>query len=240
MPIPDLGTYCVGLTVTPQDLAVMFPGGASLAAQLPDLGFPDPMQLSKQLMAEANAALAPLTPVFNLIDVVLALHQAVKAIPDAISHLDPSQIADALPDVARKAGKLLPLVPQLSVPLMVVGLVDTLLAFLGGLSAQLRAIVDHQARIQRAADRAAQLRSAQLQVVVGCAREQIDAQMTSLGQSFGALNRLVALVNMFADLAGLPSIPVFQDLGADAAAALQPLDVLVHQLETFRAAIPIR
>jgi hypothetical protein len=239
MPIPDLATYCVALNVTPQNLSVTFPGGASLSAQLPDLGFPDPMQLSKQLMAEANAALAPLTPVFNLIDVVLALYQAVKAIPDAISHLDPGKITDALPDVARKASKLLPLVPQLSVPLMVVGLIDTLLAFLGGLSAQLRALVDHQARIQRAADRAAQLGSAQLQVVVGCARDQVDAQMTSLAQSFGALNQLVALVNVSAELAGLPGIPALPELGADAADALQPLDDVVHLLQTFRAAIPV-
>jgi hypothetical protein len=92
------------------------------------------MELSKQLMAQANAALAPLVPVFNVIDTVLALFQAVKAIPDAITHLDPTKITDALPDVAQKASKLLAIVPQLSVPLMIVGLIDVLLAFLGGLS----------------------------------------------------------------------------------------------------------
>jgi hypothetical protein len=239
MPIPDLGTFCVALTVSAQDLRVTFPGGASLAAHLPDLGFPDPMQLSTQLMAEANAALAPLAPVFSIIDVVLALYKAVQAIPDAISHLDPSQIADALPDVGRKASKLLPLVPQLSVPLMVVGLVDTVLMFLDGLTGQLRAVIDQQARIQRAADRATQLGNAQLQVVVGCARDQIEAQMTSLAASFGALNQLVALITVFAELAGLPALPDLSSLGADAQAALAQLNDLVHTLQTFRAAIPV-
>src|SRR5678815_2803995 len=142
MPIPDLKSICVELTVQPHSLSVTFPGGASLDAELPDVGVPDPMELSKQLLAQANAALAPLGPVFNLIDVALALFNAVKTIPDAISHLDPSKISDALPDLAEKAGKLAPLVPQLSVPLMVVGLIDTLLAFLGGLAGQLRALID--------------------------------------------------------------------------------------------------
>src|SRR6185503_4768861 len=41
----------------------------------------DPMQLSKLLLVQANAALAPFGPVFNLIDVALTLFNAVKAIP---------------------------------------------------------------------------------------------------------------------------------------------------------------
>ena len=90
MPLPNLEDSCVELTVTPQNLSLTFPGGAALAAQLPD-----PMQLSKQLMAQANAALAPLVPVFNVIDTVLALFQAVKAIPDAITSLAPTKITDA-------------------------------------------------------------------------------------------------------------------------------------------------
>jgi hypothetical protein len=103
MQLPNLEDLCVELTVTPQNLSLTFPGGAALDAQLPDIGIPDPMELSKQLMAQANAALAPLVPVFNVIDTVLALFQAVKAIPDAITHLDPTKITDALPDVAQKA-----------------------------------------------------------------------------------------------------------------------------------------
>src|ERR1044071_8208187 len=165
MPIPDLTSICVELTVQPQSLSVICPGGSSLDAELPDVGVPDPMELSKQLLAQANAALAPLGPVFNLIDVALALFNAVKAIPDAISHLDPSKITDALPDLANKAARVAAIVPQLSVPLMILGLIDTLLSFLGGLSGQLRAIIDQQARIQKAENRAAELGNAQLQAV---------------------------------------------------------------------------
>jgi len=238
MPIPNLEDLCVQLAVTPQSLQVTFPGGAALDAQLPDIGIPDPMELSKQLMAQANAALAPLTPVFNIIDVALALHKAVKAIPDAIKSLDPGKISDALPDLERKAGKLLQLVPQLSVPLMIVGLIDVLLSFLGGLAGQLRAIIDQQVRIQHAENRAAELGNAQLLVVVGCAREYVDAQMHSLAESVAPVNRLIALINVFAELAGLGPLPDLSDLGRDAQAALKPLDEVVRVLKEIRAAIP--
>jgi hypothetical protein len=239
MPLPDLEPLCVELTVTPQQLSVTFPGGATLAPELPDLGIPDPLQLSKQLLGQANTALAPLAPVFNLIDVALALFNAVKAIPDAISHLNPSKITDALPELAGKAAKLLPLVPQLSVPLMIVGLIDTLLAFLGGLAGQLRALIDQQVRIQKAENRAAELGNVQLQGVVDCSKHHVAAQLQSLSELVAPVNRLIALVNVFAQLAGLGPLPDLSSLGSDAAAALQPLEDTIQALQQIRAAIPV-
>ena len=239
MPIPDLKSICVELTVQPQRLSVTFPGGASLDAELPEIGVPDPMELSKQLLAQANAALAPLGPVFNLIDVALALFNAVKAIPDAISHLDPSKITDALPDLTSKAARIAAIVPQLSVPLMIIGLIDALLAFLGGLSGQLRAIIDQQVRIQRAENRAAELGNAQLQAVADCSRHQASAQLQNLAESVAPVNRLIALINVFAQLAGLGPLPDLSNLGTDAAAALQGLDDTVRALQEFRSTIPV-
>jgi hypothetical protein len=239
MPLPNLEDICVELTVTPQNLSLTFPGGAALAAQLPDIGIPDPMELSKQLMAQANAALAPLVPVFNIIDTVLALFQAVKAIPDAITHLDPTKIADALPDVAQKAAKLLAIVPQLSVPLMIVGLIDVLLAFLGGLSGQIRALIDQQVRIQHAENRATELGNAQLQTVVDCSQGHVAAQLQSLAESTAPVNRLIALINVFTELVGLGPLPDLSNLGSDAEAALKPLDDTVKVLTDLRAAIPV-
>lgn len=239
MPIPDLETLCVELAVTPQRLSIAFPGGASLDPELPDLGVADPVQLSKQLLAQANAALAPLGPVFNLVDLALALVKAVNAIPDAISHLDPSEITDALPELAQKASKLLALVPQASVPRMIVGLIDTLLAYLGGLAGQLRALIDQQVRIQKAEDRAAEFGNAQLQAVADCSKHHVAAQLQSLSESVTPVNRLIALVNVFAQLAGLGPLPELPSLGSDAAASLQLLEGAVQALQRIRDAIPV-
>jgi hypothetical protein len=240
MPLPDLSVACIEIKVGKQDLCVTFPGGAEMCVQMPSVSVPDPSELSKQLMAQANAALAPLMPVFNIIDAVLALFNCVKAIPDALGPPpDPSKLAKCLPDVAKKVSKLLKLIPQLSVPLMIVGLIDVLLAFLEGVRGQLKAVIAAQVRIAAAATRAAELGNVQLSTIVDCANANIDAQMKNLGESAAPVNRLIGVINLFVELAGLPKLPDLSNLGNDAQAALGVLDPLVDQLKAARSAIPV-
>jgi len=135
---------------------VTFPGGAELGTQVP--GAPDPTEVAKGLLAQANAALAPLGPIFNTIDVIVAIFKLIKTIPDALGPPpDLSAIAQLVPDIAEKVDELLPLIPQLSVPVLVAGILDTLLFYLEGLRDQLVAIIAAQARITAAAARAAEL-----------------------------------------------------------------------------------
>lgn len=239
MPLPNLSNVCVEIKAAPQSLSLTFPGGAEMNVQLPDPGIPDPMQLAKQLMAQANAAMAPLVPVFNIIDTVIALFKAVKAVPDAITSLNPGKIIETIPDVTKKASKLLKLVPQLSVPLMIVGLVDVLLMFLDGVTGQLKALIQQQVRIQQAATRAAELGNTQLQVVVDCANANVGAQMQNLAEGAAPVNRLIALINIFMELIGLPKLPDLSNLGSDAAAALKPIEDMVKLLKDIRATIPV-
>ena len=240
MPLPDLSVACIEIKVGKQDLCVTFPGGAEMCVQMPSVSVPDPSELSKQLMAQANAALAPLMPVFNIIDTVIALFNCVKAIPDALGPPpDPSKLAKCLPDVAKKVSKLLKLIPQLSVPLMIVGLIDVLLAFLEGVRGQIKAVIAAQVCIAAAATRAAELGNVQLSTIVDCANANIDAQMKNLGESAAPVNRLIGVINLFVELAGLPKLPDLSNLGNDAQAALGVLDPLVDQLKAARSAIPV-
>jgi hypothetical protein len=239
MPIPDLSAECVRLQASKQDLSITFPGGAELNVQVPSIGFPDPSEIAKQAMAQASAVLASLVPLFNILDVALALFATVKSIPEAIISLDPGKILESIPDLVKKVSKLLRLVPQLSVPFMILCLIDVLLAYLDGLSGQLRAVIDQEVRIQNAATRAAKLGSAELQVVVDCAKENLAAQMQDLAAGAAPVNRLIALVNIFSQLVGLPQIPDLSDLGSDAEAALAPLEEAVKTLKGIRSAIPV-
>lgn len=237
MPLPDLSTVCIDLKVTPHELCVTFPGGAEVCVQIP--GVPDPTEVSKQLLAQANAALAPLVPVFNIIDAIIALFNCVKAIPDALGPPpDPSKLADCIPDLAKKIDQLLKLIPQLSIPLLIAGLIDVLLFYLEGLRGQLQAIIAAQLRIAAAATRAAELGNVQLRTVVDCAEASMDAYLQNLNEGMKPLNRLVALLNLFLQLAGLPPIPDLKNLGDDAEAALAPLDAAIESLKTVRAGLP--
>ena len=239
MPLPDVETLCVHLAVTGQAMTVTFPGGAELSPQLASLGVADPAEVAKQLLGQANAALAPLVPIFDLIDVVMALVNAVKAIPDAISHLNPGKVTQALPDVGRTASKLLRLVPQVSVPVMVAGLVDVVLALLEGLAGQLRAMMEQEGRTARAAARAAELGNAQLATVVACSTTQLRVQMENLGESLRPVSRLLALVGLFSEIVGLPAPPQIDQLGTEPGAAMSRLEDITHALTAARRAVPV-
>ena len=237
MPLPDLSTVCIDLKMTSQELCITFPGGAEMCVQIP--GVPDPTDVSKQLLAQANAALTPLVPVFNIIDAILALFKCVKAIPDSLGPPpDPTKLAECIPDLAEKIDKLLKLIPQLSIPVLIAGLIDVILFYLEGLRGQLKAIIAAQVRIAAAATRAAELGNVQLRTVVDCANASMDAYLQNLNEGMKPLNRLVGLLNLFLQLAGLPPIPDLANLGDDAEAALTPLDLVIQQLQTARAALP--
>lgn len=237
MPLPDLSEVCIDLKVTSQELCVTFPGGAEMCVQIP--GVPDPTDVSKQLLAQANAALAPLVPVFDIIDAIIALFKCVKAIPDSLGPPpDPTKLAECIPDLAEKIDKLLKLIPQLSIPVLIAGLIDVLLFYLEGLRGQLEAIIAHQARLLAAATRAAELGNVQLRTVVDCANASMDAYLQNLNEGMKPFNRLVALLNLFLQLAGLSPIPDFKNLGDDAEAALAPLDAVIDSLKTVRAGLP--
>jgi hypothetical protein len=202
-------------------------------------GVPDPTDVSKQLLAQANAALAPLAPVFNIVDAIIALFNCVKAIPDSLGPPpDPTKLAECIPDLAEKIDKLLKLIPQLSIPVLIAGLIDVLLFYLQGFRGQLEAIIAHQARLLAAATRAAKLGNVQLRTVVDCANTSMDAYLQNLNEGMKPLNRLVALLNLFLQLAGLSPIPDFKNLGDDAEAALAPLDAVIDSLKTIRAGLP--
>jgi hypothetical protein len=237
MPLPDLSTVCIDLKVASQELCITFPGGAEMCVQVP--GVPDPTDVSKQLLAQANAALAPLVPIFNIVDAILALFNCVKAIPDSLGPPpDPTKLAECIPDLAKKIDQLLKLIPQLSIPVLIAGLIDVLLFYLQGFRGQLQAVIAHQARLLAAATRAAELGNVQLRTVVDCATGQMDAYLQNLNEGMKPLNRLVGLLNLFLQLAGLPPIPDFKNLGDDAEAALAPLDAVIDSLKTVRAGLP--
>ena len=85
---------------------------------------PDPQRLTLpggvsiehlELVEVIQPALTPLMPFFDILETVLALFDAVKAVPDTIGPPpDPTALAEALQKVAEKVVSLLRLVPQLS------------------------------------------------------------------------------------------------------------------------------
>ncbi|MCC5318655.1 hypothetical protein LMP57_13505, partial [Staphylococcus aureus] len=57
----------------PATLELPFPGGVTLIAALPNSIVPNSSELARQMFAQVNSALAPLMPIFNVLDAITTL-----------------------------------------------------------------------------------------------------------------------------------------------------------------------
>jgi hypothetical protein len=248
MPLPSPSDACIELDINTgldvrlnidlggldlSGLNITFPGGVNLSA-LAGLKVPNPGDLTGKFLGEVNAALMPLVPLFDLIDLLLTF----KAIFDAVLSLNPPKIAAKIDAMLPKLDKFKLMIPQLSIPILLKGIVSVLLLFVIGFRAQLQAIIDAQARIDLSGARATALGSLDLQVAVDCAQASLDLQFQAMGNGAAPLNRLIGLLNLLAGLAGLPEVPTLDDLGESAEAALAPIDALISALRALYVAIP--
>ncbi len=211
---------------------------------------PDPQRLTLpggvsiehlELVEVIQPALTPLMPLFDILETVLALFDAVKAVPETIGPPpDPTALAEALQKVAEKIVGLLRLVPQLSLPFTIVGLVDLILHTLSEARDILVALQARAEALGAADERARELGDAQLLEIVECARANIEQEAANLGKRLGALGTLIGILNLFTSMIGAPEVPDLSSLSGESLdAVVEPLDALVDVLTAVRSAVPL-
>jgi len=229
---------CPTINVSPQGLLIRTPGGGELSVMSPIIN-PTGLQVAKPLLGQVNAALSPLIPVFNIIDAVLSVQDCIKAVPKAITSLSPKPISDCISDLAKKTAKLANLVPQLSVPLMIVDIIDAFLSTLNGIIDELEAIVVQEAKIAAASTAASQPGNESLAAIVQCSTAVVAQQKQGLSAGLGPLNSLIGVLNLFLELIGFEALPDLADLPEDSQDAIDGLRSAVELLEKIRDAIPV-
>ena len=233
--LPDLAPLCVQLQPS-SPLCVRFPGGVKVCATV-GLEFGDIAAITRSLFAAINSSLTPLNPFFDMIDVVKAILDCIQAIPDLIGPPpDPGKLLDCIPTLIQKIAVLLELLPPYSIPIMVKDICAALASFMLGLKLELTAFLAQEQRILAAATAAA--KTPALQVVVDCANANLAIALANLNAAGGPLNRLIGDVNALAQAVGLPTLPTLDDLGANAAAALETLDPVIAILQEIASLIP--
>lgn len=230
---------CPVVDVVDQGQCVRFPGGAELCVQTPLIA-PDLFQVAKNLMTQANASLAPLAPVFAIVDAILAVKAAIDAIPDSLGPPpDPTKLAQALPALAEKVAALASLIPQLSVPFLVVDTLDVIILSLRGIVTRLEILLQQKTRIDAAITKATAQGNTALLGITDCAQDVYSKQVEALQQSATPLNSLIGVVNIFMGLAGLEAVPSLAALPDDPADGIEQLSAVVDTLTTLRNAIPV-
>lgn len=216
------------------------PGGAEVCVTMPDLVPPSPDKLIRQLFAQLNAALAPLTPIFNIIDAVVAVFDCIKA----ISTLDPVEILNCIPGLAEKVGKLLNLIPQLSLPALVASVLEILILWLRGMRNQTIRARELLQRVLDAETASTRPGNLALANVIPCALDDLDKLLQWQNESAKPVNRLIGVINTFLEIIGLErfTIPCLGQVLADLGAIdiyLKLIELLEKLLTIIRTFIPI-
>lgn len=218
---------CIRVPELPDPLALTLPGGVTIE--------------HLNLLDLVQPALAPLVPVFDIVDAIVAVLNVAKAIPKAIGPPpDLSALPSAIADLAQKVDRLLRLLPQLSVPLMLVGLLDLLIDTLRKARSELRQLQGQMTQIAGVVDRARALEDEGLLRVALCAESNVDQEAANVWKRLESLGRLIGLVNLFAGMVGEPSVPAIGDhAGEPLDAMIPPLDALIDTLQSVRDAVPL-
>jgi hypothetical protein len=165
----------------------------------------------------------------------------IKAIPDTLGPPpDPTVLAACLPDLAEKVAKLLKLIPQLSLPLLIVGLIDLVIDTLRQARSLLLHLQQQIVQILGAIDRATNLEDAGLMAIAQCAQANVAQEAANVGKALASLGKLIGLINLFMGMVGGPEIPDLSDLaGRPLDDVIPPIDAIIETLQNARAAVPV-
>ena len=218
---------CLEIPEIPDPLSITLPGGVTM------------QQIN--LMQAIQPALTPLMPLFDIIDTVVAVFNCVKAIPDSLGPPpDPTALAACIPELAEKVAKLLRLIPQLSLPYTIIGIIDLVIDTLRQARSQLMNLQQQMQQILGAIDRATELEDAGLMAITSCAQANVAQEAANVGKSLASLGKLIGILNIFLGIVGGPEVPDLSNLaGRPLDDVIPPIDAIIEALQTVRSAVPV-
>ncbi len=208
-----------------------------MCVSYPGIVPPSASEMVRQLMAQMSAAMAPLQPFFNILDVVIAIFDTIKA----LATLNPVKIAEALPTLAEAIAGILKLIPQVSLIATVAGLLDILILFMQGLKAEYQFQLSYIEKIVRSETLLGSAGTSGLEDIIDCAQGNQDVLILTMNEGNKPIASIIAIVNIFLGIIGLGKFKI-PDLGDATADTLQPaidaLCVTIDILTTIRSVVP--
>ncbi len=218
---------CEQLPPPPLPFRLVLPGAAEL------VGF--------DLPTLAQPALGPLAPVFRVMDVVAKAVDVLRAIPDALSMPpNPAGILQRLPALVQAAGELLPLVPQVSIPLTAASLIDAVIEELRRTRGRIEALDAQARRIDRARTRASAIGDLRLAESAGCAEGDLSRAVEAVLAPLDALRGLLGVLGLLLGLAGGPPLPPWRVSNSqDRTELVRDIAALEQSLTELRGRLPL-
>lgn len=195
---------------------ICFPGGFCLSYIMDGINkVPGLADVPLDFFSQIGPAMAPLQPLFKILDTVLAIFRCVQAIPDAITSLNPTELIKCIPALIELVDQLLKMIPQLSIPKMVIAILRALAGLLRGIASDFQYIQQQFERIIAGIDRATDLQDYTLNGLLVCAQNTLNDTVMSTAEALKGIGSIILLVNLFMGLFGGPEIPCFGTLIGD-------------------------
>ena len=235
---------CFNLPDIPTLDEICLPGGLCLSYVWDAIDqIPHGADVSLNFFSQIGPAMAPLVPLFNILDTVLAVYRCVQAIPQTIVTLDPSELLQCIPALAELVDQMLKLIPQLSIPKMIIAALRNLAFLLRAIAADFLYIQSELQRIADMIDRAANLNDVKMNGFLVCAQDTMNGSILSTAEALKGIGRIILLLNIFIGLFGGEEIPCFGSLVSDniadgIAVVVDLLTSLADILEAIADAIP--
>ena len=223
MPLP----ICLEIDELPDPPVLDLPGGVAIQ--------------QFNLMQAIQPALTPLVPIFDIVDTVVAVFNCIKAIPDTLGPPpDPTAIAVCIPELAQKVAKLVRLIPQVTLPYTLRGILRLIIDTLRQARSQLEHLQQQMAQILGAVDRATKLGDAGLMAITSCAQANVAQEAANVGKSLASLGKLIGILNIFLGVIGAPEAPDLSNLaGRPLDEVVPPIDDIINLLQSVRSAVPV-
>ena len=224
---------CVSIGDPPPSHSITFPGGMVLTSA-PNFRPHDRLIEIQGMLAALGPAMAAMGPVFTIIEVVGAIIDMVKA----VATLNPVAIADAAVAFAQAVDKLLGLVPALSLPLFIVGILRLVVDLMATMIDFLQAIQLQQQQIQSMREYAQEHSLDRMLSDADCLDQNVERQLAYFNNAMGAAAGFMVLVETLAGIAGL-DVSVDMSTGGDMDETLDRLAAIVDTLSTVINSIPL-
>ena len=225
---------CVLYGDPPPRHSITFPGGIVLES--PPIFRPhDRLMELEGMFAALAPAMAGMGPVFTMIEVIGAIVDMVKA----IATLNPVEIANAAVAFAQAVDKLLGIIPQVSLPLFILGLLQLVVDLLATLIDFLQSIQQQQAQVDAMKAYAQAQGLDRMYQDALCLEENLQVQLEYFNNGMGALAAFIVIIEALGSIAGL-DISIDADTGSGGIGdTLDRLALIVDTITTILEAIPI-
>lgn len=225
--LSDISAFLCSRGGLPDICQVLMPGGLTISAP--------------NVLSIMQPALAPLAPLFAIMQAVVQIKVCMEAAVDALAELDPGPLIDCVPGLTRLVDKLLSMLPSASLPKMAVDVLDCALSLLLRTRAALVALQAQAARVVGMVAKAAELQDEYLQALALCKEGQVADSLSDEMKGLVVLGQLLGVVAELLKLAGLDiNMPDFEEIaGSSLEDAIEPIDDLVQKLQDIRETIPL-